>query len=263
MRFTVLTPTYNRAHTLAGAYQSLCAQTFRDFEWVIVDDGSTDGTRDLVSSWKSFFPIRYTWKPNGGKHTAVNIGIAQAAGEFVVILDSDDRCVPRALERMDYFWRQIASPERFSNLVARCCSDDGSILGEPLPLDHVDVFNLGDALAIVGNTDRWGMIRTDILKRFRYPEFSNERFIPEGVVWNRILNQYGVRYVNEPLLIAGYAPGGLGRAGDLRYSSPKGAVVYYWDLARSNVPVKVRLKSAINAVRFSLVAAARELGFFP
>jgi glycosyltransferase involved in cell wall biosynthesis len=260
MRFTVLTPTYNRAHTLTGAYESLCDQTFQDFEWVIVDDGSTDGTKELVSSWKSFFPIRYTWKPNGGTHTAVNIGIAQAAGEFVVILDSDDRCVPRALERLDYFWRQIASPERFSNLVARCFSGDGSVLGNPLPLEHVDVFNLGDALAIVGHTDRWGMIRTDILKRFRYPEFSNERFIPEGVVWNRILN--GVRYVNEPLPMAGYAPRGLGRTGDLRYSSPKGAVVCCWELARFSVPAEVRLKAAINAVRFFLVAAAREPGFF-
>lgn len=262
MKFTVLTATYNRAHTLTGVYQSLCAQTFRDFEWVIIDDGSTDGTRDLVLSWNPFFPIRYNWKQNGGKHTAVNIGVAQAAGDFVVILDSDDRCLPGALERMDYFWRQIPNPERFANLVACCCAEDGSIFGDPLPQEHVDVFNLGDALAIVGNTDRWGMMRADVLKCFPYPEFANERFIPEGVVWNRILSQYAVRYVNEPLLIAGYAPGGLGRQGDLRYSSPKGAALYYKELAGYKVPVKLRLKAALNAARFWLVAIARELRRF-
>jgi glycosyltransferase involved in cell wall biosynthesis len=262
MRFTVLTATYNRAHTLTRAYQSLCAQTCHDFEWIIIDDGSTDRTRELVLSWKPFFPIRYTWKPNGGKHTAVNIGIAQAAGEFVVILDSDDRCVPGALERMDYSWRQIPNPEKFSNLVAHCCAEDGSMLGEPLPQPHVDVFNLGDALAIVGHADRWGMMRADILKRFPYPEFPSERFIPEGLVWNRILTQYGVRYVNEPLLIAGYAAGGLGRQGDLRYSSPNGAALYYKELACFKVPFKLRVKAAFNAVRFSLVAVARALGLF-
>src|SRR5437879_13793520 len=107
MRFTVLTPTYNRAHLLEGVYRSLCAQTFRDFEWVIVDDGSTDGTRQLVASWKSFFPIRYTWKPNGGPTSALNAGISAAAGEFIMQVDSDDRLVPHALERFDYRWKQI------------------------------------------------------------------------------------------------------------------------------------------------------------
>src|SRR5579883_1323984 len=116
MRFTVLTPTYNRVGYLGRVYESLCAQTFRDFEWIIVDDGSTDGTQELVSSWKPFFPIRYTWKPNGGKHTAVNVGVAMAAGEFTLILDSDDHCIPHTLERLDYHWKQISNPERFAVL---------------------------------------------------------------------------------------------------------------------------------------------------
>jgi glycosyltransferase involved in cell wall biosynthesis len=262
MRFTVLTATYNRAHTLPGVYQSLCAQTFRDFEWLIIDDGSSDRTGELVHSWNPFFPIRYTWKQNGGKHTAINIGVEQACGEFVVVLDSDDRCVPHALERMDYYWRKIPNPEKFSNLVACCCAEDGSVFGDPLPQECVDVFNLGDALEIVGNTDRWGMMRADVLKRFPYPEFPGEHFIPEGVVWNRILSQYGVRYVNEPLLIAGYAPGGLGRQGDLRYSNPRGATLYYKELAGFKVPVQLRLKAALNALRFSLVAIARDMRRF-
>ena len=117
MRFTVLTPTYNRAHLLPVLYQSLCAQTFRDFEWVIVDDGSMDGTRELVTSWKPFFPIRYTWKPNGGMHTALNVGTRDAQGEFITQVDSDDYCVPHALERFDNRWRQIPDPDRFACLI--------------------------------------------------------------------------------------------------------------------------------------------------
>jgi glycosyltransferase involved in cell wall biosynthesis len=259
MRFTVLTATFNRAHTLEATYQSLCAQTFRDFEWMVVDDGSTDGTRELVASWKPAFPIRYTWKPNRGKHTAINFGVDQAAGEFIAIVDSDDRLVPHALDCLDSHWRRIPDPERFSNLVGLCCADDGSVFGGRLSQDCVDVFRLRDALRQIGSGDRWGIIRADVLKQFPYPELKNERFVLEGLVWNRILKKYAARFINEPLLIAGYAPNGLGRQGDLRFSSPKGAAVYHIELALSDVPAAARLKSAINAVRFSCVAVAREL----
>ncbi|HMF19273.1 MAG TPA: glycosyltransferase family A protein [Gemmataceae bacterium] len=259
MRFTVLTATYNRAHTLEATYQSLYAQTFRDFEWVIVDDGSIDGTREMVSSWKPFFPIRYTWKPNRGKHTAINLGVEQAAGEFIAVVDSDDRLVPHALERLHNRWQQIPNPERFSSLVGLCCADDGSVFGGRLAQDYVDVFRLKDALTQIGHGDRWGITRADVFKQFRYPELNNERFVLEGLVWNRILKKYAARFFNEPLLIAGYAPNGLGRQGDLRFTSPKGAAVYHFELALSDVPPAARLKSAINAVRFSCVAVAREL----
>src|SRR5438132_2378770 len=120
MRVTVMAPTYNRGHTLRVVDERLCSQTFQDFEWVIVDDGSTDGTGDLVATWKPFFPIRYFWKPNAGKHTAMNIGVSRAAGELVLFFDSDDRCIPSALERFDYYWRQIPDPSRFANFSCLC-----------------------------------------------------------------------------------------------------------------------------------------------
>ena len=83
--FTVLTPTYNRAHTLARVYDSLCAQIFQDFEWVVVDDGSTDNTRELVEHWcqTAVFPINYVWQPNQHKKTAFNRGVREARGELV------------------------------------------------------------------------------------------------------------------------------------------------------------------------------------
>src|SRR5258708_2904093 len=99
-RFSIITPTYNRAHLITRTYESLRAQSFEDFEWIVIDDGSQDGTRDLVSSWNASFPIRYFWKPNGGLHTALNLGSSVAAGEFMTQVDSDDYCVPHALERL-------------------------------------------------------------------------------------------------------------------------------------------------------------------
>jgi glycosyltransferase involved in cell wall biosynthesis len=259
MRFTVLTPTYNRAHLLVRVYESLCSQTFRDFEWVIVDDGGSDGTKELVAAWNPFFPIRYMWKPNGGMHTALNAGVQHAAGEFVLIMDDDDYCVPHALERFDYRWRQIPNPDRFAYLACLCyCEDGKTILGSRLPKDHVDAFTVAEKMALC-DVDRWGIVRTDIARLFPYPVFNNERYMTLGVVQNRILKKYGARFFDEPLQIHHYVDNGLTKRGDLRWQSPKGAVLYHKELALSNVPAGTRIKSAINAVRFSLVAVAREL----
>src|SRR4051794_24520469 len=104
--FTVFTSTRNRAHTLERPFHSLKAQTFRDFEWLIIDNGSTDGTRELVERFQSEadFPIRYLWQEDAGKHGSLNRGIELAEGELFLILDSDDGCVPEALERFKYNW---------------------------------------------------------------------------------------------------------------------------------------------------------------
>jgi glycosyltransferase involved in cell wall biosynthesis len=259
MRFTVLTPTYNRAHCLERVYKSLCAQTFRDFEWVIVDDGSTDGTRDLVASWKPFFRIRYRWKPNGGMHTAINVGMREAVGEFIALMDDDDYCVPNALERLDERWKQIPNPDRFAFLVGICyCEDGKTILGSRLPRDYVDAFTVGEKLALC-TSDRWGICRSDVFREFPYPEFKNERYIDVGIVQNRIMKRYGARFFDEPLQVHHYLPGGLTRRRDPRWQNPKGAVLFYAELSLSRVPVKMRIKSAINAVRFSVAVIMKSL----
>ena len=257
-RFTVLTPTYNRAHLLPRLYESLCAQTFRDFEWIIVDDGSTDGTRELVTSWKSAFRIRYDWQPNRGKHTAVNAGAETASGEFILVTDSDDRPLPHALERFDARWKEVSQPEHFAFLVGLCYGEDGRILGGPLQKDFVDVSSPGAGIALC-EADRWGIVRTDVLRKFPYPVYEGERFIAEGVVWNRILSHYRARYFNEPLKIAGYAPGGLSRSGDLRPSNPRGAALYYRELALvAGIPLIMRAKALMNSGRWWCYSLAKK-----
>src|SRR5689334_12797500 len=105
---TVCTVTFNRAHLLPRVYQSLVAQTFRNFEWLVIDSG-TDGTRDLVEAWgkSSPFPIRYLWTPSRGQYAAMNVGVREAAGRFFASLDSDDHYVPQALERFLHYWETI------------------------------------------------------------------------------------------------------------------------------------------------------------
>src|ERR1051325_4365322 len=113
-RFTVCTPTYNRAHTLPRVYASLKSQTFRDFEWLIVDDGSTDNTRELVEAWQreNPFPIRLLWQKNSHTRTASTRGVKAAEAELFLTMDSDDEAVPEALEVLDRHWAAIPDAQR-------------------------------------------------------------------------------------------------------------------------------------------------------
>jgi glycosyltransferase involved in cell wall biosynthesis len=257
LRFTVLTPTYNGGHLLGRVYECLRAQTFRDFEWIIVDDGSTDGTKELVSSWRASFPIRYFWKPNGGQHTAENLGVSMAHGEFVVFLDSDDLCTPNALERFDYHWRQIPDPSQFANLSCLCRTPAGKIIGKPFPGNPVDAFTFREQVRY-RKYEGWGIIRTDVLRQFPFPE--GERFVPAGLVWNRISRKYAARYFNEVLRIYEPNPNGVSsNVTELRASSPKSTLTYYRELAFSPAPILLRLRAAINYARFAAIATYRKL----
>ena len=116
MRITVFTPTYNRAYIISNLYNSLCRQTFKDFEWLIVDDGSTDNTEELVNKWindaNSGFSIRYFKKENGGKPSAINYGVDCAEGELFFTVDSDDYLTDDALEKIDRWERELPKDKR-------------------------------------------------------------------------------------------------------------------------------------------------------
>ncbi len=203
--FTVFTPTYNRASTLPRGYQSLCAQTFRDFEWLIVDDGSTDGTEELVRSWQEEgrFPIRYIYQENQGKPAAFNRGVQEARGALFLPLDSDDAFVAQALERFKHHWDSIPNAERhrFSAVTALCVDQYGRLISEKFPYDPTDSDSLEMVYKFKPKGDEWGFHRTDVLRRFPFPVTSAVRHVPEGIVWNAIAREFKTRFVNEPLLI--------------------------------------------------------------
>lgn len=186
-RFTILTATYNRAHLLPRLFASLLSQSCKDFEWIIVDDGSTDGTDALVSGWNAPFPIRYIWKTNGGKHTAFNLGVPCARGKFIVPSDSDDAWKPYALERFDSYWKDLATPGHVGILAAYACDPNGNSI----------------------KSDMCGIIRTDVMRQFPFPEYPDRGCIPEGLVWNRITRRYARAVLDEELLVVEYQPDGL------------------------------------------------------
>jgi len=202
--FTVFTPTFNRARTLERVYSSLEAQTFRGFEWVVVDDGSTDGTRALVDEWQrqAAFPIRYFRQENRGKHIAFNAGVREARGELFLPLDSDDACVPHALERFREHWESIPAGERhrFTGVTALCVDQHGHLVGSPFPSPVVDSNSLDIRYRFRVTGEKWGFHRTDVLREYPFPDVRATH-VPESVVWMRIARRYVTRYVNDVLRI--------------------------------------------------------------
>jgi glycosyltransferase involved in cell wall biosynthesis len=203
--FTVFTPTYNRIQTLPAVFESLLAQTYKDFEWLIVDDGSTDGTGALVDSWRnqSWFPIRYLYQTNGGKHVAFNRGVGEAHGELFLTLDSDDTCMSTALARFKHHWDSIPEAQRgsFSAVTVLCVDELGRVVGDSFPVGGLDSNSLELRYRYKIKGEYWGFQRTEVLRQFPFPSAPGMSFVPEGVVWNSIARHYRTRYVNEKLRV--------------------------------------------------------------
>jgi glycosyltransferase involved in cell wall biosynthesis len=256
---SVLTATYDRAHTLAHLHESLRAQTLTDFEWVVVDDGSTDETRALVTEWtqRSRFPIRYEWQANSGRHAALNRAVELATGTYCAIIDSDDWYRPDALERMVATWESIPAQERgrFANVEGLCQDAEGHLLGPRFPADVFD----SDAFAIVEQHgcigDTKGMYRRDVLAAFPAP--TDLGYVTAALVWHRIARRYRTRFVNEIWAVNGYQPGGMTeneRA--LVQGSPHAWRLYWAEYAAMarGLTIRKRLRAHANYVRHSLRA---------
>jgi len=203
--FTVFTPTYNRARTLQRVYASLQRQTIRNFEWLVMDDGSTDNTRALIAQWEteSNFPIRYIFQENQGKPAAFNRGVQEARGELFLTLDSDDECVPEALERLKHHWDAIPAQDKtkFSAVTVLCKDQNGNLVGNKFPRDIFDSDTIEVTFKYRVTGEKWGFQRTDVLKQFPFPSIPNAKFISESVVWFALSRKYKTRFVNEALRI--------------------------------------------------------------
>lgn len=198
--FTVFTPTWNRAAVLHRVYDSLLAQSCRDFEWLIVDDGSTDNTRELVECWQaeSVFPVRYVWQENGHKKTAFNRGVVEARGELFLPFDSDDTCTPDALAVFRKHWLSIPAERReaFSGVTALCVDEAGVVVGQRFPQDVMESSPQEMAYRYRVGGEKWGFMRTDVLRQFPFPQ-DLPGHVPESVVWGAIGARYKTLFVNE------------------------------------------------------------------
>lgn len=267
---TVFTATYNRRSILRPLYESLCSQTMKDFEWVVVDDGSIDDTESLVWEWQKSapFPIIYLWQENGGLMRAHNKGVTLARGELFLRIDSDDTLMPEALERFWLHWQNIPEKERnsFAGVAGLCrWSDDysgahsvsqaGEIIGSRLPKPILDstMIEIRTRYHIIG--ERCGIQRTDIMREYPFPVFPGEKFISEAVVWRRIAMKYRTRYVNEVFRVCTVTDTGLTANRFSRFVQNPCGYALLNNEAMKILPLgKERLKATANYVRAGLHA---------
>ncbi len=259
--FTILTPTYNRVRTLPALKSSLDSQSFSDFEWLIVDDGSVDGTADLAAAWKeaSAYPVRVLSCPNGGKHRALNLGIPEAAGGWIFIVDSDDRLPPDALEKIAALVPEADADPGIGGIMGLRRDGEGHRIGESFPsgLRRKDAAALTFVDGLRG--DKAEVFKASVLRRFPFPEFEGEKFITECVVWFRIARAgFDLLLLNEAIYVCEYREDGLSaKSLELRLANPCGTLLFYSEeLALPYSPFSL-FREAINFVRFSLPGRKR------
>lgn len=253
---TIITPTYNRGNRLQILLDSLNKQTSKNFSWILIDDGSTDDTQEIVSKWEiQNFSFCYIKQNNGGKHRAINNAISYVETEFVFIVDSDDYLLENAISNIELWIKTI---EKKTNIAAvsglRIYPDGKKMSGFPKK-DRENNY------IIASNIERWKIgltgdqaevYRTDLLKRYPFPEFAGENFISEGAVWNKIAaDGYKIKWYNTPIYVCEYLEDGLTKNLDGILVNNFQGYTYYAKLCISNYKGFHRLKAIVKYIKIS------------
>lgn len=201
---TVFTPTYNRKYIIGELYESLKKQTNQNFEWLVIDDGSTDQTNILVQSWinENKICIRYFYINNGGKQHAINYALEKAEGDLFIVVDSDDYLSDDAIEKI-ILWEKEVPKEKFCGFSGNMATKKGKILNPIFDQKYIDCTMLDryprkeNNFFFIGYDRAW-IFFTEVHRKYLYPILENERFISEAVTWNRMANDgYKIRCFND------------------------------------------------------------------
>jgi len=248
---TILTPAFNRAAKLPSLYASLCSQTDKGFIWLVVDDGSTDGTKDLIRGFaqeEKEFAIIYIRKENGGKHTALNLGIRQVRTELTFIVDSDDRLIPgsavAAIRRISREYAPRRQSEHLCGFSLLRVDEQGAVNAGSFPVDGAVSTYMEQRINAGLLGDKAEVFYTDVLRQYPFPVFAGEKFLPEDAVWMAMSPPWNMVHLNRPVYICEYLEGGLTKSGRrMKIHSPLGMMyrskVY---LEKDGVKTSVRLK---------------------
>lgn len=225
VKITVFTPTYNRAYLLEQLYRSLQQQTYTDFEWLVVDDGSTDNTEALFEQWQregNTFPIRFHKQANGGKCRAINHALDLAEGTLFLVVDSDDYLTEDALLKIAKWESLLPKDEPFCGVSGNLGTAPGQTPNTRIEAPFYD----GTLLDRYRNIDgeRAFAFYTAVHRQYRYPEFPNEKFMTEAVVYNRMAHDgYKMRFYNDIVCIYEYQEDGLTKSGNTLFlNNPRG-----------------------------------------
>ena len=256
MLLTVFTPTYNRAHTLTRLYESLTRQSDRDFEWLVVDDGSTDNTRELVEGWmkEGKITVRYGYKENGGKPSAHNAGAKAARGDFFFCVDSDDYLADNAVALIRIKSAELT--DKHVGLIYFRTSPNGTCI------THIDNHLVKD-FTLKEGYDRYGLagdtalvFKTDILRRFEFPKFEGEKFVPEGYLYDKIDTLGKFLLVRESIYICEYQSDGYtANMKRVLYKNPKGYFAYIENRLKIDKEIEEKF---LDSVRYMAMAIAHK-----
>ena len=207
---TIFTPSYNRAHTLPRTYSSLCRQNCKDFVWLIIDDGSTDNTAELVQKWQRLdngFEIRYIYKENGGMHTAHNVAYENITTELNACIDSDDCLADGAIEKIINRWQEVRD-RGYAGLIGLDADMEGNLIGKRFT-DRMTETTLTGYYAAGGAGDKKLVYRTDIIRKYPpYPVFEGEKYVALAYKYRLIDQDYKLAVINDILCNVEYQPDG-------------------------------------------------------
>lgn len=235
---TVFTPSYNRAYLLPRCYESMKRQPCKDFVWMIIDDGSTDETKELVAGWQAEnngFEIRYIYKPNGGMHTAHNTAYENITTELNVCIDSDDLLAEDAVGKIVRFWKENGN-DKYAGILALDADLDGNIIGKGFP-EGLKESTLGGYYAAGGKGDKKLVYRTEIINKYPpYPVFEGEKFVSLGYKYTLCDEDYKLLVLDDVLCNVEYQADGSTKNMYGQYRrNPKGwAFMRVFSMTRTN-----------------------------
>ncbi|OOE63845.1 glycosyltransferase family 2 protein [Salinivibrio kushneri] len=245
---TVLTPTYNRADLLCRLAESLCAQKDKDFEWLVIDDGSSDNTSTVIEHYKDIcdFPVHYIYKKNEGKHSALNLGFRHARQDWIFIVDSDDWIRDDCIEKIKSSLKDVDSNVAALSLLKGY--PNGKVIGDSFSSDlgtYIDRIECG----IKG--DKADVLNKKALRAFQFPVFVGEKFMPESPLFIFLGKNYKTKFVNYLGYVCEYQSGGLSEQSILNRHKCYNSTLYVYETQYKALNSSLlRQKAAINWWRF-------------
>ncbi|SMC41083.1 glycosyltransferase family A protein [Moheibacter sediminis] len=256
-KFTVFTPTYNRKFIIENLYESLLRQSYKDFEWLIVDDGSTDDTELLINKFISNenLNISYLKKKNGGKHTAINLGLEKAKGELFFIVDSDDILTDDSLEILNQNSNRL-NDEIIGLVGMKAFKKTGESMVHTFSEPSIVASSIEFTYKLGYNEETAICVKTEIAKKYKFPEIEKEFFCLESLLWNRLSQNYKFYYFNQIIYKGDYLQDGLtSNYKQNLFNSYNTSAIYYRELlSHEIIPNDVKnhaVKSIISLSRQS------------
>lgn len=256
---TVFTPTFNRYNTLSRLYESLKKQTNKNFEWIIVDDGSTDNTKKMIEIWSTEskdISISYYYQVNSGKHVAINLGVKKAKGRLFFIVDSDDFLSCDAIEKIIDWSRELSDNGNYGGIVGNKANFHGNIIGTTFKDKKMDLTFL-ERIQYGISGDKAEVFFLDVIRNYPFPVFEGEKFCTEALVWNRMAqDNIKFRFFNEVIYYVEYLDDGLSSKYQfLMKNNPQQAYIYYKELYFSfkYFGIKYRILHFMNCIYFGSI----------